>query len=145
MRLRFTPFVIPLIVMLFAPMLVTAQSVGGDYLTAPQDMVESTGVTDLMWVAGNHSVEDLERLISDKSDLDPAAMDFYGNTALHYVAFYASDPEVIDLLLEVGVPVDVVNSQGFTAFEIMQGNEDLRSTDPYMNLLKAKLDAGQDE
>lgn len=145
MLLRMTPLVIPFIVILFVPLLLSAQSDSGDYITAPEEMVESTGVTDLMWVAGNHSVKELKRLISNKPDLDPAAMDFYGNTALHYVAYNASNPEAIDLLLELGVPVNVANSQGFTAFEIMQGNEDLHRTDSYMHLLKAKLAAGLDE
>jgi len=111
----------------------------GNYVTAPEEMVESTGVTDLMWAAGNHSVEELQSLIDAKQDVNPAARDFYGNTALHYVAFYATDPAAIELLLDVDVPVDVVNSQGFTAFEIMQGNEDLRGTEPYTALLQTKL------
>jgi ankyrin repeat protein len=124
---------------------VTQAESRGNYVTAPEEMVESTGVTDLMWVAGNHSVDELEALIATKDSIDPAALDFFGNTALHYVAFYANDPAAIDLLLEIEVPVDVVNAQGFTAFEIMQGNENLRGTDPYMVLLKQKLEKRSDE
>ena len=116
-----------------------------DYPTAPQEMVESTGVTDLMWAAGRLSVEELRHVINAKPDIDPAARDDFGNTALHWVAFYATDPEAIDLLLDLGVPVDIVNAQGFTAFEIIQGNENLRSSEAYMRLLSAKLSAHDGE
>lgn len=110
------------------------------YPTAPAEMVESRGVTDLMWVASKLSIEDLRRLLEHKENVDPVAQDFYGNTAMHWVAFFATDPAVIDELLELGVVPDIVNSQGFTAFEIMQGNENLRGTEPYLSLLRAKLE-----
>lgn len=124
----------------------TAQSQSPDeYPTAPEEMVESTGVTDLMWAAGRLSVAELRQLIDAKPDIDAAARDHHGNTALHWVAFYATEPEAIDLLLDLGVPVDVANAQGFTAFEIMQGNENLRSSEAYMRLLNAKLEQRRDE
>lgn len=110
------------------------------YPTAPIEMVESRGVTDLMWVAAKLSIDDLRSLIDQKEDVDPLARDFYGNTAMHWVAFFATDPAAIDELLELGVEPDVVNAQGFTAFEIMQGNENLRGTEPYLRLLRAKLE-----
>lgn len=115
------------------------------YPTAPPDVVESRGVTDLMWVASNHPVEELQALLEGKQDIDPLARDFYGNTAMHWVAFYATDPAVINELLEIGVQPNVVNAQGFTAFEIMQGNENLRGSDPYLRLLRAKLDQRENE
>lgn len=137
--IRIFPAAVILTIMLSVPAL--AQSASAPYPTAPDEMVESNGVSDLMWVAGRLSVADLEELIARKADIQPEATDSYGNTALHYVAFYASEPEVINMLLELGVPVDIVNAQGFTAFEIMQGNENLRGTDPYLALLRAKLAA----
>ena len=124
----------------------SAQDQGSsDYPTAPQERAESTGVTDLMWVAGNLSLEDLQTLLERKEDVDPLARDSFGNTAMHWVAFYATEPAVIDELLEIGVQPDVVNDQGFTAFEIMQGNANLRGTEPYLRLLRAKLDQRSSE
>ena len=124
---------------------VTQEPGSEPYPTAPPDIVESTGVTDLMWVAGRLSIEDLHTLLDEKEDIDPLAQDHYGNTAMHWVAFYATDPAVIDELLEIGVQPDVVNSQGFTAFEIMQGNENLRGSEPYLRLLRAKLERRRSE
>jgi len=123
--------ILPALVIFAFTLTIPAFSQSGDvpYPTAPPEMVESNGVSDLMWVAGRLSLADLEELIAQKRDIQPEATDSYGNTALHYVAFYASEPEVITTLLDLGVPVDIVNAQGFTAFEIMQGNENLRGTD----------------
>jgi|GEM_PF-3054951 len=115
--------------------------VAQDRAVTPDDVVAETGATDLMWVAANRPVEELRDLIANEPDIDPAARDDYGNTALHWVAFYATDPAVLDILLDLGVPTDVRNEQGFTAFEIIQANEALVSTDPYQRLLRIKLES----
>lgn len=45
---------------------------------------------------------------------DPAALDTAGNTALHHAAL-CGDPIVAALLVDAGVPLDVVNREGLTA------------------------------
>lgn len=108
----------------------------------PPDVATYPGVTTLMLRAAELSGSRLLAFVrtQEPQELQAAAQDGNGNTALHWAAFYATDPEVIDVLLDAGVPIDVVNNQGLTAFEILQGNSFLLGSAPYQRLLGAKIE-----
>lgn len=106
----------------------------------PEGAEEIPGVTELMLAAADQSAEAVEAIARALDPADRAAADANGNTALHWAAFFATDPGVLDVLLDAEVPVDVRNVQGLTAFEIMQGNNSLVGSEGYRRLLRAKLD-----
>ncbi len=105
----------------------------------PADAASTPGVTELMLAAGESRPAVVREILQDATPTVLAAADENGNTALHWAAFYATNPDTVDALLDAEVPVDQRNSQGLTAFEIMQGNDSLLGTDAYHRLLRAKL------
>lgn len=129
--------VLPLL--LVAALWAAAQSSAGDR-TVPDGAAAIPGVTELMLAAAEAPVGVVRELLSDATSAGLAAADANGNTVLHWAAFFATDPAVLDALLDAGAPVDVRNAQGLTAFEIIQGNDALVGSDAYRRLLTAKLE-----
>lgn len=107
----------------------------------PADAASIPGVTELMLAAGRSTPALVREIIQDVAPVDLAAADQNGNTALHWAAFFSTDPGVVDVLLDADVPVNQTNAQGLTAFEIIQGNDSLLGTDAYHRLLRAKLES----
>lgn len=131
---------ITIVLLLTAPL--WGQSTAPEPRVVPPDVATYPGVTTLMLRAAELSGSRLLAFVrtQEPQELQAAAQDGNGNTALHWAAFYATDPEVIDVLLDAGVPIDVVNNQGLTAFEILQGNSFLLGSAPYQRLLGAKIE-----
>jgi len=106
----------------------------------PSDAASIPGVTELMLAAGQSPPATVREIVQDVTPAMLAAADENGNTALHWAAFFATDPGTIDALLDAEIPVDRPNTQGLTAFEIIQGNDSLVGTNAYRRLLRVKLE-----
>lgn len=107
----------------------------------PSDAASIPGVTELMLAAGQSSPATVRDIVQDATPAVLAAADENGNTALHWAAFFATDPDTLDALLDAEIPVDRPNTQGLTAFEIIQGNDSLVGTHAYQRLLRVKLES----
>ena len=64
-----------------------------------------------------------------------ADINMHGRTLLHFAAFFGADPAVISVLIEAGVDPKLTDRNGKTAWDLIQENTHLESTDAYQKLL----------
>ena len=62
------------------------------------------------------------------------ARDEDGWTPLHWAAFFNSNPQVVLVLLDLGADPKARTSGGDTAWDLIQGNPELKNTPAYWKL-----------
>lgn len=88
-------------------------------------MREKYNIQRAHYLAYHNKLDELQDVINNK-DESIHAVDIYGNTALHYAAFY-NRKSIVELLLENGSFVDIANKLGDTPLLLatMKSNQDI--------------------
>ena len=104
---------------------------------AELDRHQADGLPLLMWAVLNPNADAARLVIEAGADVHQRLPD--GTTVLMYAAERASNPAVLDLLLEAGADGTLKNDRGLTAFDLAKNNSRIHGTDAYWRLNDARF------